>query len=342
MLNKVLKIPFPAALPFLLACFISSCSTRDAGVSSHPSGGPQAEFSQEETAPGTEDGDNLSTEESLEKFTEIERTGAWFPGLGLAESGLREKQGDFRGAVIAAYKDLAYHYGYGNADKARIEEALRRVVSALEDPPAGKGSSAGAKAGKGILAFIDGQWEEGLRIFKGLSTKKDESDSFLNWMILACSLEINPADSASRSVYGAIRARYDRFPEYWYRGARAFDGEIAASYAERCIDLNPEGPYSRECREILAKNMGLTDSKNSIRTKGEVEKAVKLAVSSDDPAPLEEILPLMDLPDNEYTLYALGALKVISVVPGFREYFEEKKAASRGRLADRLAYIIRG
>ena len=57
---------------------------------------------------------------------------------------------------------------------------------------------------------------------------------------------------------------------------------------------------------------------------------------------LEPLLPLIDLPDNPYTVYAVGALRALNNISGFRSYFAEQAAASRGRLAERLSYISRG
>jgi len=50
----------------------------------------------------------------------------------------------------------------------------------------------------------------------------------------------------------------------------------------------------------------------------------------------------MTLPDNPYTLYALGALKALSSVPDFRSFFVETALKSPGRLGERLNYISRG
>jgi len=43
----------------------------------------------------------------LASLAEMERRGQFAPGLGLYESGLRERSGDRSGAVFAAYKELA-------------------------------------------------------------------------------------------------------------------------------------------------------------------------------------------------------------------------------------------
>jgi hypothetical protein len=65
-------------------------------------------------------------------------------------------------------------------------------------------------------------------------------------------------------------------------------------------------------------------------------------VSSGNPELLEDLFPLIDLPDNAYTLYALGALRAISPASPFREFFSRSAAGAKGRLAERFNFILRG
>jgi len=144
------------------------------------------------------------------------------------------------------------------------------------------------------------------------------------------------------AAYKAIRARYSQFPEYWYRGARCFSGGIAAQYAENCINLSPQGPFADECRSILAANTGLKNEDGlSIKTKKEIEAIISQSVNSSNPQVLDSLLPLIGLPDNPYTVYAVSALKTLTGIPKFNEYFSGHAAVSKGRLAERLLYICR-
>ena len=49
----------------------------------------------------------------------------------------------------------------------------------------------------------------------------------------------------------------------------------------------------------------------------------------------------MALPDNPYTLYALGALQALSTIPEFKAFFAVSALESQGRLGERLNYIFR-
>jgi hypothetical protein len=299
--------------------------------------------------PAAQDGDGFSSREpafdtaalyrKLEEMAELERSGGFVQGMGIAESGLRENAGDYAGAVAAAYKELAWAYGGGFVQKAALDEGLENVLSLR-----GAGGDDGAvRTAEGIRAFTMGRWDEAAGILGSLFDEKTEPDGFARWMILAAALETDREDRQAVAAYRAIRSRYLQFPEYWYRGARAFSGAIGAEYAERCISLAPTGPFAGECRAILAAFAGLKHEDGlSLKSKSEIEALISRSVGMRNPEMLAELIPLISLPDNPYTIYAMGALRALAAVPQFREYFNALASGSAGRLAERLAYICRG
>jgi hypothetical protein len=118
---------------------------------------------------------------------------------------------------------------------------------------------------------------------------------------------------------------------------------VSAEYAENCINLSTRGPFADECRKIIAAHAGLkTEDGLSIKTKTEIETIISESINAGNPQLLDPLLPLLSLPDNPYTVYAAGALRALTSVPKFREYFNVKASASSGRLAERLSYIYRG
>ena len=280
---------------------------------------------------------------SLEQIAEIERAGVFFPGLGFAEAEFREDAGDYAGAAVAAYKELAWAYSYGIVSSGQVEEGLQGALAYFENISAEPNSprSAGARAIRGCIAFARGNWEEAEELLLGIISPDEDPDSYLRWMLLVCILEQNKGGDegrAARSAYGAIRARHRPFPEYWYRGAR----NIGAVYAEPCINLNPQGPFAEDCRTILAEHFGIPHGGKSIRTQVEIETILRASVSANNPRILEELFPLMALPDNPYTIYALGALQALNSIPEYRAFFAGEALKASGRLAERLNYISRG
>ena len=123
------------------------------------------------------------------------------------------------------------------------------------------------------------------------------------------------------------------------------DESFGASYAERCINLNPQGPFAGAARKILASHAGFSSNDtahNAIRTIAEIEVIVSASVNDNNPEILEEIFPLVALPDNPYTIYALGILRALAAIPEYRDFFTKGALKSPGRLGERLHYISRG
>ena len=277
---------------------------------------------------------------SLDEIAEIERAGAWFQGLSITESTIREKAGDYAGSVAAAYKELSWAYGMGLIKKDELEQGLLNILTIQGDETVTLTANA-------IIAFLKKQWDTAAEGLEPLFNELDEPDGFGRWLILVCALEKNKAQTLAENrqasaAYKSIRARYSQFPEYWYRGARAFSGGIAAQYAENCINLSPQGPFADECRTILAANTGLKNEDGlSIKTKKEIEAIISQSINSSNPQVLDSLLPLIGLPDNPYTVYAVSALKTLTGIPKFNDYFSGHAAVSKGRLAERLLYICR-
>jgi hypothetical protein len=281
--------------------------------------------------------------EALDELAEMERSGAFVPGLGLAESKLREEAGDYAGAVLAVYKELSWAYSLGAAEVSReqIRQGLEKLLEP-ESPFAEEAREEIAASVRAILAYFEGRYDEAEKFLAALYGKEEEADSFSRFMLLVCALEKQTAGREEKSMYGIIRARYMGFPEYWYHLARLETADMAP-HAERCINLAPAGPYAAECRIILAKAMGLkAEDAAVLKTRWEIETVITGAVNMRNPELLSSLLPLVALPDNPSTLYASGAMRALAGETAFSAWFAGEMEKARGRLAERLLYISRG
>jgi hypothetical protein len=211
-------------------------------------------------------------------------------------------------------------------------------------------TASAAAAVEACLAFLRGDYRGALVPLDALFAGEVEVDAFSSWMRLVCGMELGGAEAKSAlAPYLAIRARYQTLPCYWYFGARALEmGEDRGAWAERAVNLAPGGPYAAEAREILVTNVGL-DAREaaSIRTRYEIDKVVENAADGGRPPLLTNLLPLLALPDNPYTLYALNALRGLAANDGkFKAWFtDEAQRAAKAksvRAAERLTYIARG
>jgi len=345
----------PAFLMLAFLVILTSCQASGGGKTSHEQGVFRNESVNAESsstpAAVIGEAEMALLLQSLDEMAELERSGSWIQGMAITESGLRENAGDTAGAIIAAYKELSFAYGMGLIQKADIENGFLNLLNTNSEEEVIVTTNA-------VFAFLGGQWEEAVINLGSLFNELDEPDGFGRWMILVCNLEIlnrnKDKPSASNDLmlienrrvgaaYRSIRARYVPFPEYWYRGARAFPGAIGADYAESCINLSPQGPFAEECRKIIASFIGLrAEDGLSIKTKREIESIITTSVNTGNPYILDTLLPLIGLPENPYTVYAVNALRSINGIRGFKDYFNGKAAAASGRLAERLLYISRG
>jgi hypothetical protein len=319
-----------------------SCGAESGGALPVQAAG-QTEMFGDSSASLHEAGGDVPLDSALDEIAEVERSGGFVPGLGLAESKVREDAGDYAGAVLAVYKELAWAYALGAADvsKAAIREGLENLVNDETILPHAR-EEIGA-AVRAILAFYEGRYDEAEKLLVPLYGGDEEADGFARFLILACALERGNAGKSEKSGYGAIRARYEGFPEYWYHFARAEKNGAAGMYAERCINLAPEGPYAAECRIILAAAMGLeAQDAPALKTRLEIEAAITEAANQQNPALLSALLPLAALPDNPSTIYACGAMRSLSAEKTFKDWFAGEAEKARGRLAERLLYISRG
>jgi len=360
MKTKFNFLPFVLLTCFFAVCFSAGCVRPHESLNGAKVIPPtQGQVSQ---AGRMADIDITSLLRTLDELAELERAGSWIQGMALTESGIRESLGDYPGAVAAAYKELSWAYGLGLIQKEEVEQGLLNVLAANSDEIVAASVNA-------ILAFLRGQWNEATNgldlLFSYLESDEPVTsaeravtwlhasegsppDGFGRWMLLSSALELSIWETENEerrtgAAYRSIRARYAQFPEYWYRGARAFTGIIAADFAENCINLSPTGPFADECRIILADYAGIRmEDGLSIRTRREIDMIISQAVNSGKPQFLEQLFPLISLNDNPYTTYAVGALRSLAGVPRFRDYFSTQAAAARGRLAERLIYISRG
>jgi hypothetical protein len=328
----------------------------------------------------------------LERMAERERSGGFEAGAGLRESTLREQGGDYAGAVFATFKELfwAYSFAAGEERRRSVESMIKAGFRGLMDnlgqmiDPAS--AEAARQASQVCLSFFEGRYEEAEALFAGIGAGRGdaEPDEFSAWMGLVCALE-NMAKAVSpdirsgvqvdiesetppdaegtnesalrhlRASYASIRSRYETLPAYWYFGARNMKGESIPAYAERAINLSPDGPYAAESRTMIAAFTGLPEADGaSILTMYEIETVVAGAVNAGNPELLAALFPLVALPDNPYTLYAAGALRGIASDSRFKNYFdaqlrsiksgnsEKKQDKTQARLAERLTYVVRG
>jgi hypothetical protein len=281
--------------------------------------------------------------------------------------------------VFAAFKELFWAYSFAEGEEGQrsvesmIEAGFRGLAENLGQMLDAESARVAGQAAEACILFFEGRYAEAGGLIAGIERGDTEPDEFSAWLGLVCALEsagkgerldvLSGGPSAPgapdikesvlrqlRASYAAIRSRYETLPAYWYFGARNMKGETIPAYAERAINLSPEGPYAADSRVMIAEFSGLSQADGAaIKTMYEIETVVVNAVKTGNPELLSALFPLAALPDNPYTLYAAGALRGLVPDSRFKNYFDTCLRAikqmpdkSQGRLAERLAYIARG
>lgn len=282
--------------------------------------------------------------QALGDLAERERLGGYVPGLGLVESSLRERGGDLPGAVLAAYKELLWAYSrgptpdnQGNAplSPSTIEDSLRKIRSLFPQ------NRETAQAVDASVAFSRSQWSQAEALLATLPSIAEKGDSFSHLLLLICQGEQGKTGGDFFPTYGMLQGRFEGFPPYWYHGMRFAKNRFSAEYAERCVDLAPQGPYADEARSWLAKSVGLQAQDGpALRTKGEIDTLLRRALASNQVDTLGDLYPLLSLPDNPYTFFALSAMGSVAQEGAVKSYLTASLKKATGRLAERLRFVL--
>jgi hypothetical protein len=267
---------------------------------------------------------------ALESLAQRERLYPYELGLGAVESSLLEKEKRLGEAVFAAFTDLAYAWSLGLCGEGDLEAGLRQAEAAC----AGKeGETEARLAVRALRAYRSGARAECLQALGSLGQKDDSFAAY--------------ARAVSSQDLGALRLmenRYSGFPEYWLNRARLDpDATMARAAAERVISLAPHGPLQAAARSLVLDTLGLKGYRPELLLcPFEVDSCVRQSLGAGDPGLIDPCLATLELPDNPYSLYALGALKALSSDYAYQRRFtlrsaEEKKSP---RLKERLAFLL--
>jgi len=289
------------------------------------------------TSEGVKSTSDSDSKHTLYLLAEEERNRGFSPGMGLAESSLYEKSGDLAGAVFSAFKELFFAYQYGYIKPIELEERLKAVEKNVpNNPSVGHALTA-------CQALISGNGSRGLDALANINLESYELDSFPRWIERVFLLASDKGNEKILDEFLATRSRYNNYPFYWLLIARRSRGNAQLDAAERCVSLAPKGPYAEEGRILMALGVGLArKDAPALRTRMEIEALITAAVQERHSEVLKELLPLLALPDNPYTLYALGACRGVASDPALGAFFDREIKKVSGRLAERLRYVQGG
>ncbi|WP_041396153.1 hypothetical protein [Gracilinema caldarium] len=278
-----------------------------------------------------------ANKKAIYQLAEGERSKGFSPGMGLSESTLYEKSGDLAGAVLSAFKEIFFAYQYGYLTTKDLEGRLKAVEQQFPE------NQQVITSLNVCRAFLSGSGKKGLEALTHINLNKYEIDAFPRWLERVFLLSTGKNEQKVFEAYLALRSRYSNYPYYWLVAARYSLGTQQIDAAERCVSLAPQGPFAEEGRSLLAQAVGLTKKDApALRTRMEIETLITTTIQTGRIEGLKDLFPLLALPDNPYTLYALGACRGLAENKDIVTFFEQEQKRASGRLAERLRYISGG
>lgn len=281
--------------------------------------------------------------EALALFARYDTAFPYEPGLGLIESALREKLGDMEGAVYAVFRDIEYARSLGAIDAATASGRLDQIDQAIVAMD-GQASRGGKLAVAACRSYLRGEWPA----LRDALAPNAGNQFMARWLKEVAAMRLQAKTMDQLKDYASLAGELSDLPSYWYHltvslerptsGAAPSDLKQAA---ELCLDASPEGPYAADAKAALARALGLgAESSPFILTKRGIELIGTRSVNGGGAEVLEPIYGLLGLGDNEYTLYALGMMKGLASDPFYRRIFSERLKLAKGRLVERLSYIL--
>lgn len=270
------------------------------------------------------------------ELAEIERRQGYQSALGIEEIGLMLDEKDGAGFVFSVFKELVYAFDYGQHEELGTElDLLGEGVTSFGFEPLQVERALSAI--NAVRAFDGERWEDASRLIK-LTGNDVQADGFKNLLLAICRIEM---DSIPLEEFSIFQSRYRNLPRYWFYASRLDrHPELAKDAAVRCILLSGSGPFSLKARESVCLHYGIEKSSASqLVLASESQLIIEEALYYSQPERLEMMLPVLSLPDNPDTLFALGALKSLAADRQIREWLYRKKAGAAGRLAERLIYV---
>jgi hypothetical protein len=242
----------------------------------------------------------------LERLAEQERSNGFASGAGLRESALREQGRDYADAVSATVKELfrAYSFAGGEERAQSLKSAIESGFGNMMASPADALSPAFAEADHQPVA------EEGIDIRR------------------------------IHASYATIRSRYETLPEYWHFGVRNMKGENIPACAEHAINLSPDGPCEAGALRGLASD---AQFKHYFDAQLAFIKGINTAGQALHPPPAAASAASCGVLNPSFPR-SLDHARASTVAISLRSSIKADKKSDRSqmRLAERLAYIMRG
>lgn len=270
------------------------------------------------------------TKDILEKYFE---NGDYFYGLGLFASSVYERLQDYNKALLAAYLDYEYKECFTGINKNQFFNDLDSIVNTFS-------SSADVFIIQNTIRFLKSLYDTSI-------TVDYDSDFFVSkYITILKKIRDHSFSNEDVETFLALENKYSAFPSYYWNAWNAFIGIDSSQKATYVPLLNKilllgENIYSNQARIELGKIVGLSENESkNILLAQEVDNILRQFTITNDSNLLLPIFEVISLPENIYEINALAILKQYMSNIALRKELESKKNTSKGRLKERLDYLL--
>ncbi len=266
----------------------------------------------------------------LEKYFE---NGTYFYGLGIFASSIYEELKDFNKSLLSAFLDYEYNSCFSDFDEQSFFSNLDKIVSTYS-------SAQDLFSIQQTVQFLKSIYDKSIII-------DYESDFFVaDYIKYIKKIQNNTFSSFDVDGFLKLENNYSSFPSYYWNAWNGFinvDPTQKSTYTPLLnkIILLGSNRYSTAARSELGKLAGLSEEDCSkILLAEEVDSLLSQYVINNDENLLIPIFELLSLPDNIYEINAVSIIKRYAFNMALRKEMEKKFNDSKGRLTERLSYIL--
>jgi len=256
-------------------------------------------------------------------------------GVGLIESGCYERSGDLKSAILSAFKEYEYARAFGGLSDKDLTSSLD-IALAKSERISRKALERFVAA---IKSFVNEEWT---------GVGDIDASGFGEYIVLAARLENGNASTMDIERYLLMESSMRSFQAYYYhlwRGlrkiARANGTSGIRSVLEKCISLSGSSHMAKESRRELGRLIGIGESAGeNLLMQQEIDAILASVIGGGSFSLLDPVLALLDTPDNDYQQSGMYSLIRLASDPALKSWLDGKAKNAKGKLGERLNYIL--
>lgn len=272
--------------------------------------------------------------ESLKYLNKLFENGFYYYGLGQFASSIYEKNEMLFEAVLCAFLDYDYMSNFAQTNENQFLINLNKLRTKFID------NEKFAEIEKAINCINS-------IIRKDKIFPENINSSFFVYQFLKLRHSIINKNKKLEDFESILKFKkyFQLFPVYHYLVAECFFNLEIEGYPSECfeniINISSNNKYSNYARSKIGEFIGLTKEESLyIMTFFEIENLERNIANNRAENDIVKLCNLLSLPDNKYVFYAQDYFKSNINKNEIKKVLKEEFATSKGRIKERLNYIL--